>query len=157
MSEPGWVAVGLATAVVLGACSGTGGSDQSSVAPTVPAPPPTVDPNERVLLVVNESPLAAGMDFTVSFPESTARGGFFDLQRWSGHRWQERTHILETGRETPPRAVPVGELDAIEEYGREGVGPEQLVLPEGLEPGHFRLCAAGTSREICGRFEVTAD
>lgn len=134
-------------------------------APEVTAEPGAADselravPGMRPDLLVIDPPVAGpGDELTLRFPQETPRGLAFDLDRRSEGSWETTHRMTSDATGAPYRTVPVGaEGFGVDDVGVTGFGPERVRLPDELEPGEYRLCAADAAERFCAPLPVTHD
>ncbi len=103
--------------------------------------PPNARPGDVVLL---------------NFPELTARGVCFVLERVDGDGWAW-THFLVSVDLADSELRPWYDRD--DEYGCidvriDGPGPDRILLPTNAETGDYRICTANTLANFCSRLEI---
>jgi hypothetical protein len=107
-------------------------------------------------MVIDPSNARPGDVVELNFPQLTARGVCFVLERLDGDDW-EWTHFLISGDSAEPRLQPWYDRD--EEWGCidiriDGPGPDGVTLPANAEPGDYRFCTANAITNFCSRVEI---
>lgn len=149
---------GSALVLSAGACtespSGAEDPQGESVFQAASAPdPPELD---EVSISLAPTALGPGDLVSLSFPETSQRGGFFQLQAWTGSTWADAIYLLESdaGESGQPSWVVIGEGAGTDDYGVGGPGPDRIQLPESIDPGYWLLCTANSQVERCAQLLV---
>jgi hypothetical protein len=105
------------------------------------------------LMVADPEQVAPGEQVALSFPEETGRGLGFALDQQTDDGWQRRAYLTSAPGDGPPDEPawhppdPRPEWDSI---GIGGPGPDVVQIPDGLEPGSYRICDVMSGDEnIC--------
>lgn len=136
--------VAAAIAAILAGCSSPGTSE---------SPPSGTTAWSMTLTPSDPQP---GASFEASFDPLNHRGGYFTLQQWDGDGWSDPSFVLESDANRPSPVVEnLSEVEMeVLDYGVSGTGPDGLVMPEAIEPGHWLLCTANAGDHACAQFVV---
>lgn len=152
---------------LLMALSGCGSSDVVTAAGSgaeTATQLPEADPfdgaatNRPELLVISPGMAEPGDQVELSFPQGTSRGVAFTLEEAARGGWAW-THVLTSGvdgySDGKPSWVARGTPYGWEDIGVNGSGPDLILLPEGIDPGAYRICTANAGTNLCGEITVT--
>jgi len=116
-----------------------------------PAPEPA-----DATFALNPANPEPGQRFDAAFDVDNERGGYFFLSRWTGRAWAEPSYLLESdangNREPSVQSDPT--QFGGDDYGVTGPGPDELVMPDDLDRGIWRLCTANAADHVCAQILV---
>ncbi len=109
------------------------------------------------LIVAEPSEIEPGDLVALSFPDETARGILFTLDREAPDGWRTLYFLTSDGpgpgwEPTWTRAGGAG-LD-VEAIGVGGIGPDRVPIPEIAEAGSYRICTANAADVICAPIQI---
>lgn len=114
--------------------------------------------NRPELLVISPPTAEPGDQVELSFPQGTSRGVAFTLEEAARGGWAW-THVLTSGvdgySDGKPSWVARGTSYGWDDIGVNGLGPDLILLPDGLDPGAHRICTANAGTNFCGEMTVT--
>jgi hypothetical protein len=99
-----------------------------------------------------------GEQVALQFPDEMTRGVWFVLEQEAGDSWVYRYDLTSDGPGPgwPVGWFPAGGLDAVEDIGVGGRGPDHVVIPDTAPPGSWRICTANALQNVCARIEIRA-
>ncbi len=131
--------------------------------PTPPAPAQPADPAARMrpdLIAVEPAEAEPGDVVGLSFPQETARGILFTLERLTADGWLT-SYLLTSDGPGPEWQLswqpPGGGGMAVEDIGVGGPGPDHVPIPDVAEPGSYRICTGNAAEVICTPIEIRAE
>jgi hypothetical protein len=108
----------------------------------VTSPPRPPAEHEPELLTTSRWMLRPGEAFSLRFPTEIPRGVMSTLARWDGAGWTDpiaQLHSSAAAYAEPQVEAPGATFPSVQV---DGPGPDPVVLPDDLEPGWYRICAA---------------
>ena len=117
-----------------------------------PEPAPSMRPD---LLVLDPATARPGQVVAMRFPEETARGIAFQLDRQAGDGWETVAWMTSDGNGDDPVTVPAGSDGyGVVDVGVGGPGPDHVRLPVDVAPGTYRICTANAGDEFCAPLTI---
>lgn len=123
------------------------------VRPPPPEPAPSMRPD---LLVLQPATARLGELVEMHFPQETMRGVAFQLDRRTERGWEMVYWLTSDGNGGEPTSIRVGaEGDyGWPDVGVGGPGPDRVLIPDGIEPGSYRVCTANAGDEFCAPLDI---
>ena len=91
----------------------------------------------------------------VTYPVGWDRGILYAIDADVGGEWDRRHLLISDANGGRPMWFTLGDADvAVEAVGIGGPGPDRVPIPEGIEPGAYRICTANAGENICTPIEV---
>lgn len=91
------------------------------------------------------------------FPQETMRGVAFQLDRRTEAGWETVYWLTsDGGAGGRPVSIRVGAEGnwGWPDVGIRGPGPDRVLIPDGIEPGSYRICTANAGDEFCAPLNV---
>ena len=102
-------------------------------------------------------PAAAGPGdvVAVTYAEAWDRGILYAIDAEVDGEWERRFLMVSDASGGRPVWFAPGDPDAVvEAVGVAGRGPDQVLVPEDLDPGAHRICTANAGENICTPIEI---
>lgn len=124
------------------------------VRPPPPEPAPSMRPD---LLVLQPAAARPGEFVEMHFPQETMRGVAFQLDRREEPGWETIYWLTSDGNGGKPTSIRVGAEGnhGWPDVGVGGPGPDRVLIPDGIEPGSYRVCTANAGDEFCAPLNIT--
>jgi hypothetical protein len=122
-----------------------------------PSPRPTSDPTAEMrpdVMFVDPGQAEPGQIVALSYAKAWDRGVLYAIERQQDGEWMRLNYMVSDANGGRPTWIREGEEPVVPAVGIGGFGPDRVPIPDGIDPGPYRICTANGVQNLCTPFEV---